>query len=296
MENRSAPAPTYFLLTIENLRPDEADPVSAECFEWGATGVQEDLPFRQDGEFYHVTELPRDVITLQVYFPESPSRQLIEVLQERYPNAKCFQREELNKDWLAEWKKGYVPFELVNEIYVVPSWLKAPVQAKQSIRIDPGMAFGTGTHETTRLAAELLPLTRNPQAVLDVGTGTGLLGFLAEVLGARKIVGLEIDPEARRTARENAELNHSKLEVPEHQIDAVKESFDLVIANIIDGVLVQLQSELKSKTVPGGHLILTGILEERDLGFRERFSFSGFQMIARRQKAEWIGYLLRKDR
>jgi len=286
----------YFVLKIFDVPVELIDRLTGELFEFGATGVQEDLPFKQEGEFYEVTELPRTHALVVAYFSESPTPEALGLIQSLGPGLRFELLREEPKDWLAEWKKGYLPFELVNGVFVVPSWLTAPKEARISLKIDPGMAFGTGTHETTQLAAGLIAQIPAPGrvSVLDVGTGTGILGFLAEVLGSQKIVGLEIDPEARRTARENAQSNHSKMTVPEHQIEQHFETYNLVIANIIDGVLVQLQNHLKRCLAPSGFLILTGILEDRDPGFRERFDFAGFKLIERQQKSEWIGYLLQR--
>lgn len=285
----------FFILSLRDVPVESTDRISGELFEFGATGIQEDIPFVQSGEFYEVTEVERDETSLLAYFDAQPAEDLIYWLKEKFPDIDFHIQEQESKDWLAEWKKGYVSFELVGGIFVVPSWCEVPVQAKQSIKIDPGMAFGTGTHETTQLAAKLISLVPklSGQSVLDVGTGTGILGFLTELLGAKRILGLEIDIEARRTARENAALNDSQMEISDSQIELIDEQFDFVIANIIDGVLVKLQSDLKRCLKPGGHLLLTGILDERDANFRERFSFDGFELIQRSQNNEWIGYLLK---
>lgn len=286
----------YFVLKIHSVPVDDIDLLTGELFEQGSSGVQEDLPFKQEGEFYDVTELPRTDSLVISYFSEAPNESLLKWIKNRFPDSKTEVSEEAPKDWLAEWKKGFVSFELVAGIYVVPSWLPTPDGAKAALKIDPGMAFGTGTHETTQLASKLISEIPNlkGKSVLDVGTGTGILALLSEKLGAKHIVGTEIDPEARRTARENIELNESQVEIPEHQIESINESFDLVIANIIDGVLVALQDDLKRCTNPRGYMLLTGILDEREANFRERFAFEGLELIRRSQKNEWVGFLLRK--
>lgn len=287
--------PHFYCLNITEITPQLAEIISAEAFDCGADGVQENIPFEQGGEFYEPTLLEMDTTSLQIYFTEHPSKTFLDWLEQRVSATQIHLSQEVNRDWMEEWKKNFKAFDLVNGVYIVPSWLEVPAEAKAAIRIDPGMAFGTGTHETTQLAALLLSrLDLKNCSVLDVGTGTGILAFLAEHFGAKEIAGIEIEDEARRTARENVQLNHSKVQILDGLIEDVSGQFDLVIANIIDGVLVRLQSELIQKTKIGGHLVLTGILQERDDFFRQRFSFAGFDLLERKQKAEWIGYLLKK--
>src|SRR5690606_7022875 len=137
---------------------------------------------------------------------------------------------------------------------------KAPSEAKRVLRIDPGMAFGTGTHETTQLAAQILSDLAAKQplvSVLDVGTGTGILALLAELLGAEVVQATEIDSEARRVARENLVRNASRsVVVLEDQLESLSNTFQVVMANIIDGVLLELGADLCRRVKPGGHLIL----------------------------------------
>jgi ribosomal protein L11 methyltransferase len=297
----------YFNLVISGLTPEQSEIVGATCFEHGAAGIAENLQFIQTNEAYDPELIPTDDVTIQVYFEASPSSDLLKEIERDFPEARYQIFKEENKDWLVEWKKGYKPFELAGGVWVVPSWLPVPAEARKAIMIEPGMAFGTGTHETTRLASQMIArhFVANGSAVgraggapggctvIDVGCGTAILAFLAEILGASRCIGVEIDPEARRSARENIELNKSSVLVIEEQIDAVHEKFDWVIANIIDGVLVQIQEDLKRVLKPGGYLLMTGILQEREAGFQQRFKTDGLQLVDRVQLGEWIGLLYR---
>lgn len=282
----------YFNLVISGLTPEQSEEASAICFEHGASGIAENLQFIQTNESYDPEIIPTDDVTIQVYFEKAPPKELLSEIAQTYPEARYQIFQEENKDWLVEWKKGYKPFELAGGTWVVPSWLAVPAEAKTSILIEPGMAFGTGTHETTRLASQLIARHfRDGGSVIDVGCGTAILAFLTELRGASRCVGVEIDPEARRSARENVELNKSSVIIIEEQIDAVTEKFDWVIANIIDGVLVQIQNDLKRVMKPGGYLLMTGILQERETGFNQRFNAEGLQLVERAQLGEWIGLL-----
>jgi ribosomal protein L11 methyltransferase len=188
----------------------------------------------------------------------------------------------------------------VADVWVVPHWCEVPAEAKQVIWMEPGMAFGTGTHETTRLAAQLLAeaMKNRPGArVLDVGTGTGILAILARLLGAAEVIATDIDPEAVRVAHENLELNkQSGIRVSADGLDQFAEPFDVVVANIIDGVLTVLQSGLKRLTAPGGALVLSGIIDERRSHFKERFQPEPLRLIQEKQLNEWHGWLLGRER
>ena len=119
---------------------------------------------------------------------------------------------------------------------------------------------------------------------------------LAELLGFQTILANDIDPEARRVARENLALNtFKKVRIIDEDLNKIPGAFGLVIANIIDGVLVRLQNELKPRVGANGYLLLTGILEEREAIFLSEFSFAGFRLVERTQLGEWVGFLLQKE-
>ncbi len=177
----------------------------------------------------------------------------------------------------------------------MPSWENAP-QDCIPLFIDPGMAFGTGTHETTQLCAELIyeAIRQNQiQSMVDVGTGTGILSFLASKMGVPHVLGTDNDLEAIRVARENAILNNVNMEFSHQDLSQISQRFDLVVANIIDGILIRLKENLIRKMNPQGKLILSGIILENDQEFKEEF-LKGTQLkIEKRlQKGEWVGYLL----
>ncbi len=291
----------FYYLQVNILTEAEAEELSALAFDYGATGVEEDLAFEQKNREYEPVTLTKEITSIKIYFDTPPAPEFLEVIKAQFPKATTDLVGEKNRDWLAEWKKSYQPFALCGDIWIVPSWCEKPKEARQEIRIDPEMAFGTGTHETTRLAAGFIydfvnhsqPAARS---LLDVGTGTGILAFLAELKGVENVVANDIDPEARRVARENLEKNKAQhTRITDEDLSAVPSQFDWVVANIIDGVLVRLQDDLKKRVAPSGQLLLTGILQERDELFRSEFSFAGFKIIERRALNEWVGYLLKRS-
>jgi ribosomal protein L11 methyltransferase len=294
---KSTLSASYFRLILSQVPSELEDLVSGLCFEHGASGVSENLAFEQTSLRYEPTTLKKDFLALEAYFAERPDDALVEELTEMVPALQISLHEEVSKDWNEEWKKGFTEFPLVNDIWVVPTWRPVPPEAKKAIRIDPGMAFGTGTHETTRLASDALSVLfsskMKPKSVIDVGTGTGILAILASHLGALSVVGTEIDELARQVAVENVESNQvTNVEIVSYQIEDESKRFDLVMANIIDGVLIELQDSLKACLNDRGHLILTGILEEREPLFLEGFSLPPrYHWSKRLQRGEWVGYI-----
>lgn len=289
----------YYKLQLKNVPSDSQELIALWCFDRGAEGIAEALNFRQNPQDYSVETLEAETADLEVFFtaPLTPE-QLLE-FRAQWPGIQAEFHQEENRDWLAEWKKGFVPFELVEGTWVVPHWCERPAAAKSVILMEPGMAFGTGTHETTKLAALMTAdqmRKRTAARVFDVGTGTGILAMLAKLMGAEVVEGNDIDPEAVRVANENLEMNNERsIRITAQGLGEFKQPYDIVIANIIDGVLVMLQTDLKRMVAPGGVLILSGIIDERLENFRQRFLLDGFRIADHRQMNEWHGFALERD-
>ncbi len=277
------------------------DVITGHSFESGATGVTEALAFSQPDLTYDPDILAVRAHDMDVFFESKPNQDFFDGLTNYVPHLKWSIHEEEHKDWLAEWKKGFVPFQIVGPYWVVPSWLTPPPEAEKPIIIDPGMAFGTGTHATTKMASYFvnkLCQTLKPgheYSLIDVGTGTAILAMLAKMGGVQRVLGIEIDPEARRVARENIKLNHQEeIEISDQMLEAVDEQFDFVVANIIDGVLIQLKNDLLRILKPGGQIFLTGVLLEREEDFFAEFiDKTNLKMVRRIEKDEWCGFWLR---
>ncbi len=168
------------------------------------------------------------------------------------------------------------------------------------IRLDPGRAFGTGTHETTRLCLGLLDraLSARPGAqVLDVGCGSGILSIGALLLGAGRAVALDIDPLAAQAARENARRNGvaDRLRVVAGDLRAVGGAYPLVVANILYQVLLGLAPELSTRVEPGGTLILSGLLTQEAASAETVYGALGLRPETREVEGEWAAVVLRRD-
>lgn len=299
----NSPAPQKYLRVHLSLVPSELeDQITEYSFEFGAQGLSEALQFKQPNLAYDPTILGSRTKNFDVYFQEAPDKAYFDGLKQLSSQLEWQVFEEENKDWLEEWKKGFEAFQLAGPYWIVPSWLPSPVAPEFSIQIDPGMAFGTGTHATTQIASSFLNRKSKdiPKgghlSLLDVGTGTAILAMLARRLGFAPIIGLEIDPEARRVARENLLRNQmTEIEILDQPLEELRQSFDVVVANIIDGVLINLRKELLQSTRSGGDLFLTGILLEREEIFLEKFvRVSPVEVVRRWQHDEWVGYWVKK--
>jgi len=205
-----------------------------------------------------------------------------------------------NKNWAAAWQERYQPIPVGDRLIVVPSWLENPDPNRIPIYIDPGMAFGSGTHETTQLTLAMLETCLSEEIyseMIDVGCGSGILSIASAKLGVKKILGVDTDPESIRVSRENTTKNHMDKAAAfqagsVHEILSEKFSLKqatLVVANIIAPVLEELFREgLGDIVTPEGHLILSGILEEQLPGILVCLKEGGFKVRKTMQQGEWV--------
>lgn len=198
-------------------------------------------------------------------------------------------------DWENEWRKYYAPIE-IGKIVIVPAWQKAPDTDKTPVYIEPGMAFGTGNHETT---AACLDLMQRPgvegKTVLDMGCGSGILGVTAAVLGAREVVLSDIDPQATSAAMLNAALNgvEGRCRAVTGDLDAAGVRADMVVANITADVLIRLSSLIGGVLAGRGYIVLSGIIAAREADVLAAFT-SEFEPLERESRGEWKALLMRK--
>lgn len=210
------------------------------------------------------------------------------------------------EDWSTAWRKYYHPTHLGKKLVVCPSWEDYdPDPGELVMTLDPGMAFGSGTHHTTRLCCTLMEtLDVKDRRVLDMGTGSGILSIGALMLGAREAVGVDIDPVAARTAGENAVLNGfdetrfrpvaADLVSSELPQELAKDGFDLVLANIVADVIIALAPAIRRHLKPGGHLVASGIIEPRRDEVVAALKENGLTLEEERTAEGWCALLLRK--
>jgi ribosomal protein L11 methyltransferase len=168
------------------------------------------------------------------------------------------------QDWVRLTQSQFDPIKIGNNIWVVPSWHQAPDPDALILELDPGLAFGTGSHPTTRLCMEWLEANApHEKSVLDFGCGSGILAMVAKKLGADPVIGVDIDPQAIESARYNSERNHCEIDyyLPEQFSHFAQDrTFDIVVANILSSPLKLMAPILAGRVAPGGSLVLSGIL------------------------------------
>lgn len=195
------------------------------------------------------------------------------------------------EDWANNWKKYYKPTKIGKNIIVKPIWEEYKANGEMIIELDPGMAFGTGTHETTRMCVEALEENvKGDTTVFDIGTGSGILAIAAAKLGAKKVIGVDLDPVAVDSAKENVSFNDlNNIEILYGNLmDVVTGKADLVVANIIAEIIVVLAEDVKNFLVPGGLFITSGIIRERRELVETKLQEKGFKIKEVKEQGEWL--------
>lgn len=205
------------------------------------------------------------------------------------------------KEWHESWKKHFSILEVGKTLAVVPSWLSSKhIDRKIIIELDPGMAFGTGHHPTTRMCMEMLETLVNPgDRVLDLGCGSGILSIASAKMGSKWVVGIDIDPTAVRVARENIGINGitdgvSILNgsIPDDDID--KYSNDIIVANISSKVILDLAKEITLYLKPGGNLIVSGFLDINENEVIDKFKNYNLNVVSKLITVDWVALHFRQ--
>lgn len=211
-----------------------------------------------------------------------------------------------DQNWMEAWKQHYKPILIGQRLLILPAWLESPEPKRIPIKIDPGMAFGTGTHPTTQLCLELMELSATnqpPSTVIDVGCGSGILSIAALKLGASKVLGVDIDIESVKNSRENADTNGvgEELILGQGSVTEVLagefpfKSAPLVVANILGPILIRLfDAGLADLVEPNGEIILSGILDHQAESVIAAGQAKGLARGELRQIGDWVALSLKK--
>ncbi len=202
-------------------------------------------------------------------------------------------------DWNEVWKRFYKPFHAGERLVVKPTWEPyTPSETDLVIEMDPGMAFGSGTHETTGMCLALLEKVVTPGChVIDVGTGSGILAIGAALLGAESVLAIDIDPNAVKVARENIAHNRlsGRIDVREgNLLDEQATTCDICVANIIADVIIGFASPLKAHIHPGGYFICSGIIRQREEEVLHALENAGYTIMETVHRGEWTAFLSRR--
>jgi ribosomal protein L11 methyltransferase len=274
---------------------EKAEQVSDMLMGWGAQAVSfvdaQDTPIYEPmpGEVIYWT----NTVVVGLFDAEHPMDKVVKQLEQVsfFKDGVDYKLEQLeDKDWEREWMDNFHPIKFGTRLWVCPSWRDIPDPKAVNVMLDPGLAFGTGTHPTTALCMQWLDATIQPdQTVVDFGCGSGILGIAALKLGAKRVIGVDIDPQAIEASTANARRNNVEgqieLYLPKDQPSDFQA--DVVVANILAGPLAELKQVISSYVKPGGKLALSGILESQAQSvidaYSDEFSFDPIAM-----QEEWV--------
>jgi ribosomal protein L11 methyltransferase len=216
-----------------------------------------------------------------------------------------------DQNWMEAWKEHYQPILIGQRLLILPAWMESPDPKRVAIKIDPGMAFGTGTHPTTQLCLAMMEkvfdensVSGPPASVIDVGCGSGILSIAAIKLGTSKVLGVDIDEESVKNSRENADTNEIGDELT-LGLGSVQEILDgkfeftkapLVVANILAPILIRLFEAGMAKMIEdNGTIVLSGILQEQEQDVIEAGQANGLRMNERMQMGDWVALTMSRE-
>lgn len=250
-------------------------------------------------------ERDREHAVIHIYIsPEENPMEAVSFLRERLESESIGYSLETaqvdEEDWATNWKKYYFPTKVGERLVVCPSWERYDAKDGEVVlTMDPGMAFGTGTHDTTRLCMQLLETYVNGSAeLLDIGTGSGILAVSALLLGAKRAVGVDIDEVAVRVAQENALANHVEDRVSFHAGDLTEKvsgQFGVVSANIVADVIIRLLPDLGQFLAPDGVFIASGIIDTREDDVLSALAQGGYALVNRRESGGWVALAAKRQ-
>lgn len=293
----------YFELQIK-INPDLEDVVSEFCFEMlPCEGVVLAEEAYKDLEMISTTEG-----TLKVFLTEEP-KNLSDILKQERELLKSrgLSDEELgsweyvvsnkpNEDWSKKWKEKWDITRVTDKIVIVPDWLEySPKEDEAVIRLEPGCAFGTGTHQTTQLCMKAIEKYMQKDAkVADIGMGSGILAICAKKFGASYAYGCDNDETVIDVAKENAIKNNAECSFELNTADKVNEKFDFVLANILHNVLAEIMGDLKNIMNDNAIMVLSGILDEKKPVVLDAIKKYNLHLIEEVHQDQWVALIVRK--
>ncbi len=301
--------------------PQAVEAVTDILYGLGAQGVAIDEPvdverLREDELYWDyidekLLENDTEETKIMAYFSEEETNlpEKIAVIREKIRNLTEFglsigsgtvELSNVNQeDWESAWKQYFKPVHVTDRIVVKPEWEEySPQEGEIVIEIDPGMAFGTGTHETTSMCIN--QIEKNLKAgdmVIDIGSGSGILSMAAVLLGAEKATGVDLDPVAVRVALENVELNNlqDKIDILHGNLtDVIREKADIVVANIMADIILILLEDVRAFIKDDGLFISSGIIQEKRAAVEARLLEKNFRIVEVETKGEWCAITAQK--
>lgn len=302
---------TEIRITVDAANAEPAGDIAQMTVPYGI--YVEDYSHLEDEvqEVAHIGLIDEDLLkkdrtkaVVHVYIsPEENPSEAVAFLTERYAAAGIKSGIEtspcVQEDWINNWKKYFHPIKVGRKLLIRPDWERAEnPEGRVVLSLEPGIAFGTGTHETTRLCMEFLEQYVEPGCrMLDVGCGSGILSVAALLLGAGSAVGVDIDPLAVKTAVQNAGRNHVAdrfTGICGSLTEQVTGKYKVVAANIVADVIVQLTKDIGKFLEPDGVYLMSGIIAEREPDVLSALRDNGFTVTARREEKGWVAAACRR--
>lgn len=238
-----------------------------------------------------ILNLEPGIRTFKIYFQESEMDLVNKLNMKLKDLGEVILETTDDEDWANNWKKYYEPVEVGDNLVIIPSWLDYEGSHDNKIYIEPGMAFGTGTHETTYMCLEALEdYVIEDDVIFDIGCGSGILSVAAVKLGARNVVAVDIDRKCTQVSEENAQLNNvtDKMQIyTANLLDVVKGKADIIVSNIIAEIIVEMIPDLKKHLENDGIFISSGIIVEKIDMVENALVENGFEIVEKREKNGW---------
>lgn len=294
---------SYYELQIK-INPEIEDIVSDICFEYlPCEGVVLAEEAYKDLEMISTTEG-----TLRVFLTEKADVEHILKEQRELLKSRGLTDDELgswefvysekeNEDWSKKWKEKWDVTHVSDRITVVPDWIEYSSQCEDEIiiKLEPGCAFGTGTHSTTQLCMKAIEKYMPQNAdVADIGMGSGILAICAKKFGAKSAYGCDNDETVIDVAKENAQKNNVKCKFELNTADKLSTQFDFVLANILHNVLAEIMGDLKTIMKDGAYMVLSGILDEKKHVVLEAVKKHNLEIIEEMQQNQWVAIVVRR--
>ncbi|PLS15180.1 50S ribosomal protein L11 methyltransferase [Bacillus sp. M6-12] len=300
---------------------EAVEPVSNILHEAGASGVVIEDPSdlikeRENvfGEIYNLNpaDYPDEGVIIKAYLPvNSFLGETVEGIKEAINTLLIYDidlgrnavsiSEVHEEEWATAWKKYYNPVKISERFTIVPTWENyEPVSSDELIiELDPGMAFGTGTHPTTVMCIQALERTVKPgDSVVDIGTGSGVLSIAAALLEAEKVHALDLDEVAVASAKLNVKLNkvqHLVLVTQNNLLDGIDDTVDVAVANILAEVIIRFTDDVAKAVKPGGYFIASGIIQQKKQDVKEAIEASGFTIEETVLMEDWVAIIAKRN-
>jgi len=297
------------------------EPISNILHEAGASGVVIEDPSeltkeREDwfGEIYDLNpgDYPEEGVIIKAYLPvNSFISETVDSIKQEITDLIKYDidigtnlvttTEVKEEDWASSWKKYYHPVKISETFTIVPTWedYERVNSDELIIELDPGMAFGTGTHPTTVMCIQALEKTvQKDQHIIDVGTGSGVLSIAAALLGAKNVLALDLDEVAVESAKQNIEINHvsEQIEVRKgNLLEGIEDKADIVVANILADIIIRFTDDAASIVKQGGYFITSGIIQPKKLEVKEAIIAAGFDIEETLVMEDWVAFIAKRS-